>query len=307
MRCCICGDLVDSPYNTLGGRVYCARHYAVVNRPNPGFWRAIIVQLASVAIVSAIIAAIANQIGPLDTTARIIAGVLLAIIPAAVWLVFFYRQDRLEPEPKTKIAQVFLLAFLLADVIGWRVVNEWFSIRDWASNNTITSLLASILVIGFVLQGIAYLAVRLAVYTTPEFDERMDGIIYGNVAGLGVATLFNLRYVISNEGVALGPGVVQVVTTALALASFSGVMGYFMAEAKFERKPAWWVPAGIALAAVLNGLFSWLIGEVSAAGLTVQPWRSLVMGLIVALLVFGGLLLLIRRATNQTLAQGTAR
>ena len=52
---------------------------------------------------------------------------------------------------------------------------------------------------------------RAIVYATPEFDERMDGIVYGTVAGLGVATLLNLRYMIDNDGVALAPGVIQVV------------------------------------------------------------------------------------------------
>ena len=50
------------------------------------------------------------------------------------------------------------------------------------------------------------------------------------------------------------------------LASFSGLMGYFMAQAKFEHKPAWWVPLGLVVAAVLNGLFSWLISEASGEG-----------------------------------------
>jgi RsiW-degrading membrane proteinase PrsW (M82 family) len=139
------------------------------------------------------------------------------------------------------------------------------------------------------------------VYATPEFDERMDGIVYGTVAGLGVATLLNLRYIIDNDGVAIAPGVIHTATTALAQASFGGVMGYFMAQAKFEHRPVWWVPLGVAAAATLNGLFSWLIREISARGLTVDPWRSLVLGLAVALATFFLLVALMRRSTQVTL------
>jgi protease PrsW len=302
LECCICGDSVAPPYNVLGGRVYCARHYAAINQPNPGFWRAGIIQIVGVGIVSAIIAFLAGQIGPLDRTMLIVVGVILAIVPSAVWLYFFYRQDRLEPEPKTKLATVFLLALLLTWALGVPLINDWFRMPAWASAESVTSLLASILIVGFTWQAIAYVAVRLVVYATPEFDERMDGIVYGTVAGLGVATLLNLNYVIANGGVALGPGVIRVVTTALAQASFSGLLGYFMAEAKFEHKPIWWVPLGLFIAAVLNGLFSWLLGEVSASGLTVSPWRSLVLGIVVALAVFALLLMLMRRATQETLA-----
>lgn len=301
--CCICGEPLEPPYNTIGGRAYCDRHYAAVNRPNSGVWRAGLVQILGVAALSAVVALLANFLPPLSGTTLILAGVLIAIIPTALWLVFFYQQDRLEPEPKHNIFQVFLLAFLLTDVVGVRLVRDWLRVSEWAPQNTWTSLLASVLILGFTYQAIAYFAVRATVYDTPEFDERMDGIVYGTVAGLGVATLLNLRYILENGGVALAPGVIRVATTTLALASFSGLMGYFMAQSKFERRPAWWVPLGVAVAAVLNGLFSWLISEVSAAGLAVDPWRSLLLGLLVALGVFGVLVALMRRVTTVTLGR----
>src|SRR6266508_83951 len=300
--CCICGDPLAPPYRIVGGRAYCERHYATVNKPNPGFWRAGMVQILSVGVISAIVAFLAGRLGPLDPTTLIVVGIILAIVPSAVWLYFFYQQDRLEPEPRTKLAAVFLLALLLTGALGLPLINDWFRMPTWASGESITSLLASILIVGFTWQAIAYAAVRLVVYDTPEFDERMDGIVYGTVAGLGVATLLNLNYVIANGGVALGPGVIHVVTTALAQASFSGLLGYFMAQAKFEHRPAWWVPLGVVIAAVLNGLFTWLMSEISASGLTVQPLRSLALGLVVALAVFGVLLALMRRAMQSTLA-----
>lgn len=303
LPCCICGDPVAPPYNTIGQRVYCDRHYAQLNKPNRGFWRAGLFQIILMGVFSALVAVLASNLGALDHTVLVVVGLLLAIIPSALWLIFFYRQDRLEPEPKTKIAEVFVLAVILTDVLGLRLFNDWFQLPRWALAQTFTSLLADILVVGFTIQAIAYAAVRLVVYATPEFDERMDGIVYGTVAGLGAATLLNLHYVIDNNGVALGPGVIHVVTTALAQASFSGLMGYFMAEAKFEHRPIWWVPLGVVIAALLNGLFTWLMSEVSATGLTVQPWRSLALGLAVALVVFGVLLALMRRAMQSALVQ----
>jgi RsiW-degrading membrane proteinase PrsW (M82 family) len=303
LPCCICGEPVAPPYNIIGQRVYCARHYALLNKPNRGFWRAGLFQILLMGAFSAAVAALASGVGALGRPALIGLGLFLAVVPSALWLIFFYRQDRLEPEPKTKIAQVFLLALVLADVLALRMFNDWFELSRWAAAQTVTSLLANVLVVGFTIEAIVYAAVRLVVYTTPEFDERMDGIVYGTVAGLGVATLLNLHYVIDNNGVALGPGVIHVVTTALAQASFAGLLGYFMAEAKFEHRPIWWVPLGLAIAAVLNGLFTWLVNEISATGLTVQPWRSLALGLVLALAVFGLLLLLMRRATSATLGQ----
>src|SRR5262245_35249850 len=283
VRCCICDELLTPPYHIVNQRAYCDRHYEAINRPHPGFWRASVIQLAGMAIFSAVLAFLGNYLGTPTGIALIAVGLFLALVPSLLWLYFFYRQDRLEPEPKTNIAAVFAVALLLTDVMGRRVVEDWFQVSTWAATDTITSLLASVLIVGFIRQAIAYVAVRAVVYATPEFDERMDGIVYGTVAGLGVATLLNLRYIIANEGVEIAPGVIHTVTTALAQASFGGLMGYFMAEAKFAHKPVWWVPLGFTLAAILNGLFSWLISEVSASGLTVEPWRSLAMGLAMAL------------------------
>ncbi|NTU77892.1 MAG: PrsW family intramembrane metalloprotease [Chloroflexales bacterium] len=302
IKCCVCHQPLSAPYKTLGGRAYCDRHYAMVNKPHTGFWRATVIQIIGMAALSALVAFLADTVlGPLTGTGLLVAGVLLALIPSALWLSFFYQQDRLEPEPKHQIAAVFILAALLADVFLRRITSEWFRVSEWASADTLTSLLASILIIAATSQLIIYLAVRLIVYDTDEFDERMDGIIYGTVAGLGVATVSNLYFVLANDGVALGPGVVQTVTTALAEASFGGLLGWFMAEAKFEHKPAWWVPAGFGLATLANGLFSWLIGEVGAAGLRVDPWRSLALGIAVALGAFLLLALLMRRTTEVTL------
>lgn len=299
-ECCICGDAVEPPYNTLGGRVYCARHYAQVNKPHAGFWRATVIQLVVMALFSGVVAMIARFLPPLGMAPLILLGLFLAIVPSALWLIYFYRQDRLEPEPKHKLGLVFMTALLLTDVLARRVIHDWFRVPEWAATNTWTSLGASIFISAAICQAIVYVAIRM-VYQSDEFDERMDGIVYGTVAGLGVATMLNLRYVIDNGGVELAPGVVRTVTTALAQASFGGLMGWFMAEAKFTHKKVWWVPAGFALSVLLNGLFSWLIGEVADAGLGVEVWRSLLFGLLVALGTFIALALLMRRATEVTL------
>jgi hypothetical protein len=301
IECCVCHERLTPPYRTLGGRAYCERHYQAVNKPHSGFWRATLIQIVGMGALAAIVAFLAQSVGPLSGPGLLLAGVLLAIVPSALWLGFFYQQDRLEPEPKTRVAAVFVLAALLADVFLRRVVSDWFQPSQWASRDSVTSLLASILIIAATSQLIIYLAVRLLVYDSEEFDERMDGIIYGTVAGLGVATVSNLYFVLANDGVALGPGVVQTATTALAQASFGGLQGWFMAEAKFEHKPGWWVPLGFALTTLLNGVFSWLIGEVGAAGLQVDPWRSLIFGVLVAMFAFLALAFLMRRTTEVTL------
>ncbi len=297
--CCVCGQPVSPPYNLIRQRIYCDQHFALVNRQHHGFWRSAIVQILVMGLFSLVVSIIAGYVGPLEDPWRVPVGLVLVLVPSALWIYYFYLQDRARPEPKMRILEVFLLALLLTEAVGYTVL-RWFQVDEWAANLNTTSLLASILISGFMWQGITYTAVRAVVYATTEFDERMDGIVYGTMAGLGVGTLLNLHYVLNNGGVSLGPGVVHIVTTALAQASFGGITGYFMAQAKFEHRLVWWVPAGVSIAAVLNGLFRWSVSEVSADGLSVDPWRSLALGLVASLAAFVVLLALMQQAMRAT-------
>jgi hypothetical protein len=95
----------------------------------------------------------------------------------------------------------------------------------------------------------------------------------------------------------------RVATSALAQASFAGVVGYFLGVAKFERKGPFWLPLGITAAAVLNGVTSYVLGEVTRiGGFALNPWYGLVFAVIVAGGTFAALFTLIRRLNDATLA-----
>jgi RsiW-degrading membrane proteinase PrsW (M82 family) len=221
------------------------------------------------------------------TLTLVITGVVMALVPAVAWIGFFYRQDRLEPEPKSLVVQVFVLGGLLAAAVGIPLVDNLFEVSSWIYTNVWTNLFGAILVIGFSQEFLKYAAVRFSVYNSSEFDERTDGIIYATAAGLGFATVLNLSFIIGTGGVNLGMGAIRVVLTALAQASFAGVTGYFLGREKLEGKPAWWMPLGFILAAVLNGVFFYLWGNltrasISITGAYVNPWAGLILAVVLA-------------------------
>jgi protease PrsW len=235
-----------------------------------------------------------------STTGLVLVGVVMAFIPAALWIVFFYRQDRLEPEPKGMVLQVFVLGGLLAAAIGIPLVNNVFQVSTWLYTNAFTNLFGAILVIGFTQEFLKYAAVRFSVYQSAEFDERTDGVIYATAAGLGFATVLNIAFVVDSGGVNLGMGAIRLVLTALAQASFAGVTGYFLGREKLDDKPAWWMPLGFLLAVLLNGLFFYLWGNLSRAQITVSggfvnPWIGLILAGVIALVTTAVLYWLIDR------------
>lgn len=308
--CCVCQQAVGTDAPRLGGRAYCAKHYAKVTRDRASVWRSSLVTVVALVALVALVELIVGLTHPaLEGTPLVLVGVALGLVPALLWLVFFYLQDVLEPEPKSYVIAVFVLGGLLASAVATPVVRDLFHVQTWLGTSLLTNLLGSILVVGFVQEFLKYAAVRYSIYLLPEFDERSDGILYGTAAGLGFASMLNIQYVIQSGGVDLGIGMLRIVVTALAQASFAGITGYFLGRAKFEDEPVWWLPLGLTIAAVLNGLFTVARGELTRTGSvlgqrTASPWYGLLLAAAIALATLAVLFYLIRRANQKTLATG---
>lgn len=306
--CRIC----DEPATrTVGAYAFCERHFERSRHARRGAREAdiasIVLLIGFVLVVYAVDALLEPRVGDAGLTA---IGLILAIIPAIVWLAFFYRQDRLEPEPRTMVVGVFLLGVLVATAIATPLVDRVFDVGSWLFESPLVHLAGGILVVGVVQEGLKYLTLRLSVYDSREFDERTDGIIYGTAVGLGFATALNVAFVVESGGVDLGTGAIRVVLTSLAHASFGGVIGYFLGSQRFEPRPVWWMPAGVALAAVLNGLFFFLRSTVARGTIddplsVVAPWVGLVLAAILAAAITVALTALTRRELERTVGGAT--
>ena len=264
-------------------------------------WRDEFLLVIGLCVFVGIVYALDNALHPVFTpTTLLLTGVFLAIVPAFIWMIFFYLQDSAEPEPKGYVIGVFVLGGLLAAAIGIPVVENLFRVSHWIYTNTVATILGGILVVGFTQEFLKYAAVRYSIYHSDEYDEPTDGVIYATAAGLGYATMLNINFVISNGGVDLGTGIIRMAVVALAHAAFSGITGYYLGRAKFESEQIWWMPLGITLAATFNGLFNWLQGivtrpTITLSGSTNNPWLGLALAAVIALITTGLVLTLVRR------------
>lgn len=213
----------------------------------------------------------------------ILAGILLALVPAGLWLVLFYLQDRFEPEPKAEVARTSVIGLALAGAIGLPLVQQVFRLPEWQYRDLTATILGAIFIAGAIEAFIVYAAVRYFIYPSPQFNERTDGVIYGTAAGLGYATALNVQFILSSGGVAIGAGTVHMAGVALAHAAFGGLLGYFLGRAKLEREPIWWLPSGLLLTTVLIGLFNTLRSQIQTG--------RLLPGMLIPLPSFTGLLL----------------
>ncbi len=301
--CCVCNKPVTGAARMLGGRVFCEEHYARVGQHRRGIWAATLALIVGLGLfVTAVFFAAPGIRDSLQGAPLVLIGLLLALVPAVVWLLVFYLQDRAEPEPKQYVFGVFLLGVLLAAAVGQPLIRDFFRVNEWASTSLLLRLVAGIFIIGITQEFLKYAAVRYSVFGSSEYDERIDGIIYGAAAGLGYATYLNVQYVIENGGVDLGIGAVRIAVIALAHAAFAGVTGYFLGRAKFENRGPFWLPVGLLLAAVLNGVVTTLLSEITRSGLRPTPLNGLILAAVVAAATFIILFTILRRSSRPAAA-----
>jgi len=297
--CCVCNKSIAGAARMFGGRAFCDDHYARLGQNRRGMWLAMLVLIIGLAAFVAGVSFVAPALRTnLQGPWLIVVGLLLAMVPAAVWLSVFYLQDRAEPEPKQFVLGVFVLGILLAAAAGQPLIQDVFGVNKWAGNGLFLQLLVGICVVGITQEFLKYAAVRYSIFRSVEFDERVDGIIYGAAAGLGYATFLNVQYILQNGGVDLGIGAVRIAVIALAHASFAGVTGYFLGRAKFENRGPFWLPAGLLLAAILNGVVSTLLKEITRSGLRPTPMNGLILASAVAAATFVVLFIIMRRSAR---------
>jgi RsiW-degrading membrane proteinase PrsW (M82 family) len=281
---------------------YCDVHYARATRRTDAVWRVDLASIAVLVVFVLLVAAFDAAVQPeLTGTTLALVGIVLALVPAAVWLAFFYRRDRQEPEPRSMVIGVAVLAWLIGTAVVIPLLEGVLDVSSWIAATPLVYFLGSVLVVGAIEEFSKYAAVRATVYGSAEFDEPVDGIVYGSAAGVGLATALNIAFVIDSGGLDLGAATIRIVVTALAQASFAGVMGYFLGRHKFELRPIWWMPLGVGMAALLNGTFAFLRDSVAARGLdssllgTLGPWFGLILAGVLAVAVTLGLTAAMRR------------
>jgi RsiW-degrading membrane proteinase PrsW (M82 family) len=207
-------------------------------------------------------------------------GVLLALVPAALWLLLFYVQDAKEPEPLGFVLRVAVAGGIVAGALALPMLSR-IPTRAWLGSGALIGLIVSILVVASVQEFCKYLAVRFTVYDEGEFDEIPDGVTYGTAAGVGLATVMNLWLVLSSPSIAPVATALRIVVTTLGHAAFGGVLGYYLGRAKILGEESQ-VLRGLLLATLLNGVVTFLLREVSRSGLTYRPWNGVVLAAVVA-------------------------
>lgn len=195
--------------------------------------------------------------------------VVAAAAPALFLLTFFYLKDRYEREPLHHILMAFGLGlYAMIAAQGMAATAESLIPAEWlASPGEVPRLVDAFFLSGFVEELAKWIILVAAVYHWEEFDEPLDGVVYGVAVALGFATLENLLFLTS-----LGLGVAwqRALFAVPAHALFGATMGYYVGRAKFDRGPRLWRDRAlcILLPSIFHGLYDYALHH----GLGLRVW-----------------------------------
>jgi protease PrsW len=207
---------------------------------------------------------------------------VVAAAPSAFLLTFFYLKDRYEREPLRHILLAFglgLYAMIAAEGMA-TTAEGWFPVGFLRTGGEPARLIDAFFLSGFVEELAKAVVLMAAIYHWQEFDEPLDGVVYGVAVALGFATLENFLFVTR-----LGIGVAwqRALFAVPAHALFGATMGYYAGRTKFDHGGKLRLDGVLLLAAptVFHGLYDYALHH----GLGWKIW-VLISLLSVALWVF---------------------
>ena len=178
---------------------------------------------------------------------------LITLVTSVVLLVFFYYQDR-NKEPVKVLIEAFVLGFAVSLQIDWIQSQFKFS----------TSIFVHAFILAVLVEeGVKLGVLRVTLFRSKYFTEKVDGITYAVFTSIGFATAENLFIALTVE-----EAIVRSFTAVPAHALFAVSMGYYLGWYKFDRQIKWLVYA-LVIPVLFHGLYNFLIMSDSSIGIIV--------------------------------------
>ena len=229
----------------------------------------------------------------------------LVLVPSLVSMLFYYLQDRAEPEPVSHVVYAFLAGMAAAGLGAIPLWHSVFRIRDWIYASSSLFVAGAFLVLAPVASLLLYAVLRYGFFPLREFDEPVDGMVYGAVTGVGMAFTLSFHHLVSRPDCTLFV-IAHVSTTHILVYSAVGALiGYVLGRTKFCRRP---VDRNAMLALLMGtlllGVYHMVNDFIFVSGFEGAFWLSFALTLVYALLVLLYGTFMMRRLASRGVEQG---
>lgn len=155
----------------------------------------------------------------------------LAIIPSIVLLIYIYKMDKKEKEPRKFLFKLFVAGIIV--IIPAIIVEIILGVV--VESITVVGSLPYAILDGFIVAAgteevFKYLFLKRKSWDSSYFDCMFDGIVYAVFVSLGFASLENIMYVF-DEGI--GIAIMRMFTSVPGHMCFAVFMGYYYSKARF--------------------------------------------------------------------------
>jgi hypothetical protein len=218
-------------------------------------WRSLVIEGAIMAGISTALFGASFVFGVrLPASVTVLANVLLALSPAALWLIFSRFAENQVLEPRRYLSITFIISLLVAGAIATPLIYEFLQPDRWLSLKPAVMRIAGYTVTtGIVQEFLKYLVLRLIV-PTDAYRVRVDGIAYGAAVAAAFATVSALYFVGSNPDAMPDVVMMRVLTLVGLNLAASTLVSYGIVETLLSNASVFLLPFTLVVAAFLNGL-----------------------------------------------------
>ena len=229
-------------------------------------------------------------------------------LPALLAMAYFDHLDARRPEPRRTLRRVALAGALSAIPViilgqGLKLIAPAGLDGSDGAPTWLGAIYMSFVIAAFPEEAGKLGSMMLFAWRRPEFDERMDGIVYGARAGLGFALVENVAYLLlipASLGEYVSVFIGRAVLAVPGHATWGGIMGWFAARRRFDgRGPG--ILGGYLVAVALHGIYDVFLFGAPVAIAQGYTWVGLgVLGVPVvayavpAMIIVGGVIVLLR-------------
>lgn len=168
--------------------------------------------------------------------ARFLILSIMVLVSGLIWVWFFYLQDRREPEPIPYIIVTFVGGLTAWTLLGHPLINIIFQTNEWIHASVLLFIQGSFLVKGTVFSLVLFGFIRFGIMPLKEFDEPVDGMVYGAVIGAGYAVARTIQVLWAHPDYTLFTMAYLITTGVMIFSAVGALMGYYIGKAKFIKR-----------------------------------------------------------------------
>lgn len=203
---------------------------------------------------------------------EVILALLSALLPVGLLAYYIYRKDKDQPEPDKWLWKGGLYGVLSALVISVTglFLPSFLGIFESLEGTVLGAIGTSLFDAAIPEEAIKLLMLWLLIRNNPYFDEKIDGIVYATMVGLGFAALENVFYVLASLDSFASVAITRALFSVPGHFFFAVVMGYYVSLASFKTnskvaKRKYWLLAFLVPMA-LHFVFDAILMSVEAVG-----------------------------------------